>query len=341
MDGLIAPLGTLTMPRRTAPEATAEDRKASLSGMFFMHRRARTALRRMADLYAFGLRADPEEDKLLMLLVGESGSGKSRVVRKFAEEVVGAIRGPAGDGKAVRVTCPSRNASTKGIAMNILQALGDPHWERGSESRMLLRAKAFVAELGVGMLILDEVHHLVLANSSGSVGTMSRNAKDALKMISESLRIPIVLVVNGEAEGRLIAQPEIKRRQRAQFSMEPFSWSDPDDRAEHRLFLRELGRSLPFSAPSALHALPLARAIHAHCEGLIGQTVQLVEHALDIAVDAGELGIDASALLAAAAALYGGRTDLVQSFAAAGQLDSAKTARVASRPTGVPVAEPR
>ena len=92
-------------------------------------------------------------------LLGASGAGKTSVVNHYRrlhppEETETATRQPV-----LKVTLQP-NARPKGIAADLLLALGDPAWSSGTVQTLTNRAVRLLKHCGVELIVMDEFHHL-------------------------------------------------------------------------------------------------------------------------------------------------------------------------------------
>src|SRR5688572_7139967 len=92
-------------------------------------------------------------------LLGASGVGKTSVVEHYFKlhppyETESETRQPV-----LKVTLQP-DARPKGIAADILLALGDPAWSSGTVQTLTSRAVRLLGRCGVELIVLDEFHHL-------------------------------------------------------------------------------------------------------------------------------------------------------------------------------------
>ena len=123
-------------------------------------------------------------------IVGESRTGKSRLV----EEVSNAyptVRTPHGlISYVIKVIVPSK-PTVKGLASEILHALGDPLAYKGTENDMTRRILNLLKVCQTRLLFLDEFQHLVDKSTKYNV---VHHVSDWLKNLLSSSKIVTVLV---------------------------------------------------------------------------------------------------------------------------------------------------
>lgn len=177
--------------------------------------------------------AEPE----CMLIAGAAGAGKTTLIEWYAsgfpiQESIEKRMVPI-----LVVTAPSP-ATVKGLATEMLKAIGDPAADRGTVSSITLRLRRFLLECEVQLIILDEFQHFDDRKSKGVLKTVS----DWLKNLLNQTKAPIVLVGVPGCESVLEAKgnEQLKRRFSSRSQIEPFSWESPRHVDEFCRLLKEL-----------------------------------------------------------------------------------------------------
>jgi hypothetical protein len=117
------------------------------------------------------------------------------------------------------------DARPKGIAADLLLALGDPAWSRGTVQTLTNRAVRLLHRCGVELIVLDEFHHLF---DMDRARVMTR-ASQWLKVLIVNTGIPIVVCGMPEAEHVLSAE-HTERRFKERLTLRCFTWRTPPGR---------------------------------------------------------------------------------------------------------------
>lgn len=150
-------------------------------------------------------------------ILGTSGVGKTSVVDHYrksypAEETETATRQPV-----LKVTLQP-DARPKGIASDLLMALGDPAWSRGTVQTLTNRAVKLLHHCGVELIVMDEFHHLFDIDRA----RVMTKASQWLKVLIVNTKIPIVVCGMPEAEHVLSEHTE--RRFKERLTLRCFTW---------------------------------------------------------------------------------------------------------------------
>lgn len=92
-------------------------------------------------------------------ILGASGVGKTSVVDHYLKLHPPIETDTATMQPVLKVTLQP-DARPKGIAADILLALGDPAWSSGTVQTLTSRATKLLQRCGVELIVLDEFHHL-------------------------------------------------------------------------------------------------------------------------------------------------------------------------------------
>ena len=187
------------------------------------------------------------------------------------------------------VTAPSP-ATVKGLATEMLKAIGDPAADRGTVSSITLRLRRFLLECEVQLIILDEFQHFDDRKSKGVLKTVS----DWLKNLLNQTKVPIVLVGVPGCESVLEAKgnEQLKRRFSSRSQIEPFSWESPRHVDEFCRLLKELDDEFPLLKDSHLAESATAFLIYSATDGVINYVMKLLRWAATLAIESGLEQID-------------------------------------------------
>jgi hypothetical protein len=219
-------------------------------------------------------------------LLGASGVGKTSVVDHLlklhpAVETETATRQPV-----LKVSLQP-DARPKGIAADILLALGDPAWSSGTVQTLTNRATKLLARCGVELIVFDEFHHLFDMDRA----KVMTKAAQWLKVLIVNTRIPVVVCGMPEAEHVLRAE-HTERRFKERLTLRCFTWRTPSGRQEFCGMLKRLDATLPLAESSHLAEAELAGRFFLACRGVPDYLMTLVRYGLTEALGRGSERIE-------------------------------------------------
>lgn len=221
-----------------------------------------------------------------VLVVGHSNNGKSfiakEVMRKYPIH-----REPDG-GKIIvpvaRIQTPPKPDEAAILHM-LLDLFLQPYRDKDHPSRKRKAVVSLLKESGTRALLVDELEKLL-----GAAPSNRRVVLDMLRFFSNEVPIPLIVFSTPAGHSALAAVDEMINRQHPT----PLpKW--PLDGA-YRSLLVAFERRMPLSKPSNLDSKHMTVLIHTMSEGLIGETKDLLERALDHCLETGEESIDESCL---------------------------------------------
>lgn len=216
------------------------------------------------------------------LVVGPSNNGKSfisnEVMKRYpmrrdeeTEKVVVPV---------LRIQMPPK-PNDVAILHLLLDEFMQPYREKDAPEAKRRSVVALLRHSGTRALLVDELEKLL-----GSNGATRRVVLDLLRHLSNEVPIPIIGFCTPAAHAALATVDELINR----LHPRPLPrWSLDQD---YRRLLAAFERRLPLPEPSNLDSRPMATLIHALAEGLIGETHDLLEIALDSCLRAGVTRID-------------------------------------------------
>lgn len=253
---------------RTVPAA---ERIALAHKLIVLHPRFRDAVELLERCHqTFAQPGEPSCGALL----GTSGVGKTSVVNQFCKlhpptETETETRRPV-----LKVTLQP-DTRPKGIAADILLALGDPAWSSGTVQTLTNRAVKLLERCGVELIVLDEFHHLFDMERA----RVMTKAAQWLKVLIVNTRIPIVVCGMPEAEHVLRAE-HTERRFKERLTLRCFTWRTPAGRAEFCGMLKRLDAALPLAESSDLADAETAGRFYLACRGIPDYLMTLVRGGL-------------------------------------------------------------
>ena len=211
-------------------------------------------------------------------ILGLSGAGKTRGCKEWVRRRQQAAKETGGRFDAVWVEIPA-DCSLKGLAAEILMALGDPDPDYGSQTDRTRRIAELVAAQKLHLLVLDELQRFIGADS----GRVKREVANWLTGLINRDVCPLVLIGEPQAELVFEGNTYLERRTLGAWTVEPYDWHDGHDRTEFRTWLHLTEQELGLAEPSGLAEPDLAIRIHAFSLGRIGLAVRLLTEARSLA----------------------------------------------------------
>lgn len=168
------------------------------------------------------------KDPFGIYIHGESRTGKSRLI----EETMGKhVPYRTEDGlvvEVVKLQVPAK-PTIKGLAIDLLRALGDPMPDKGTENSMTERLVILLTACKTRLLILDEFQHFVDKSSSF---TVIHHLADWLKNLLNRTKVTAVLVGLEYGLAVLKQNEQLRGRFANPIRLPRFDWRDENLRAE-------------------------------------------------------------------------------------------------------------
>ncbi len=250
--------------------ASDEERiHAIRSGTWLAYSRAKEILERMEDLLAH-----PRITRMPnMLIVSPSFNGKTSILEHFL-----ALHPPDLDPTGEKTICPvifvesPSSPNVSDFYTRILDALMAVFKPTAAVQDKNSQIKRLFKQLGVKMLILDEVHHLI-------AGSMNRQKdfRNALKSLGNETKVVIVVAGIEDAYNAFATDPQMSSR----FVPEELPLWKADNNFGSLLVTLE--RRTPLKKPSNLKDPDKMLEMHTRSEGTLGDMCDLFKA---LAVDA-------------------------------------------------------
>lgn len=221
-----------------------------------------------------------------LLIVGDTNNGKTMLVKRFCGQHKPQDN-PTGEAAVVPVLfLQAPPVPDEGRFYNaILERLFAPYKPGDRADRKQFQAIKLLREVGLKMLIIDEIHHVL-------AGSMAKQKAflNVIKYLGNELKVPIVGVGTRDAFRAIQTDPQLSNR--FDHAVLP-RWDNDDD------FLRLLAtfeRVLPLRYPSVLIDGSLADKIYSMSEGYLGEISRLLVNAAVAAVERGQEQINKQVL---------------------------------------------
>lgn len=256
--------------------------------IFIPHTAAVRALKRIDRCF---ITAERSLEPMCLLIVGESRSGKSRLLENTAKEHP-SYRLDEGLIVPVLMVSTPATPSVKGLAEILLEAIGDPSPEKGSERTMTRRLTKLLKGAKVRMIILDEFQHFYDKTSD----KVMHNVADWLKLLIDQSKVSLIVGGLPTCQAVLNQNEQLAGRFMGQIRMPRFDWEDADSRKEFRAILNAFQDSLSEFEWPDLSAYEMAFRFYCATGGLIGYMVKILRQAVQNAIFDAQNTIDLSAL---------------------------------------------
>jgi Bacterial TniB protein len=243
--------------------------KSIQSGTWLGYTRAKEILARMDELLEY-----PRITRMPnILLVAPSFNGKTSILERFM-----AAHPVDLDAMAEVTTCPVVKVESPpkpdvpAFYTRILDALFAVYKPTASEQEKNTQVKLLFRQLGVKMLIIDEIHHLIAGSTN-----KQRDFRNALKSLGNETKVVIVAAGIEDAYNAFNTDPQMSSR----FTPEilPLWKADKD----FGTLLATLEKRTPLKKASDLKSPEKMQVIHDRSEGTLGDMCDLFK---ELAIDA-------------------------------------------------------
>lgn len=208
-----------------------------------------------------------EEQPNSILVTAETGMGKTKLIKEYLKKYndVRIEQYDGGEKTIMPVLFASVPDDTgpRAAPMEILNALGDPLYNKGTRADLNIRFAKDARECGIELIVIDEFQNAI---ETGTDKVVYRVA-EWIKTIINKTNIPVVLLgmpwaldvveLNSQLESRFPIKHHIKMYGKENFD-------------EWRKFLKKIDNNLPFEENSDLSQKELAFRLLAVSQGRIG-----------------------------------------------------------------------
>lgn len=264
--------------RRHWADVPVEERLNSARNLIVLHPRFREAVDLLKRCHqTFQHSGEPACGALL----GASGVGKTSVVDHYRKQHPPRETETATEQPVLNVTLQP-DARPKGIAADLLLALGDPAWCSGTVQTLTSRAVKLLERCRVELIVFDEFHHLFDMDRA----RVMTKAAQWLKVLIVNTGIPVVVCGMPEAEHVLRAE-HTERRFKDRLTLGCFTWRRAAGRREFCGMLKKLDATLPLAKESGLAHADLAGRFFLASRGVPDYLMTVVRGGLAEALERG------------------------------------------------------
>jgi len=214
-------------------------------------------------------------------VLAPSGSGKSTAALEY-KALVDRRRGDTEATSSVLFVPLNAATTSKRLMVQILQKLGDPQPEKGTEQHLTYRVMQFLQRRGIELLIIDEVQHL-----RGRATALS-DVTDTLKSFLDAGVVPIVFLGTDEGKDLFERSLQLNGRLLAPFDMPALDPSKGEERDLFATFVHSLCHEMEarriFPEPIDLLTSEILGCLIEVSDGVIGRVCRLFEAATEIAL---------------------------------------------------------
>lgn len=216
-----------------------------------------------------------------MLLEGLPGTGKSTLVQSYAESRTRFVT-PQGIKVPVFYLETPSPVTVKGLAVRLLEVLGDPAAQHGTLWSLNTRLIHLIQACEVQLIILDDFHHLIDQDTQ----RVLRQVADWLKVLIKETRVPFLVVgVNGSVRRILEANAQLSRLFAMRATLTPFQWTPqaPETIQEFMTFVAFAERLIGLPLTTELPRPELLQRLYVATDGVVGNVMNLLRYGAALA----------------------------------------------------------
>lgn len=222
-----------------------------------------------------------------LFLSGEAGVGKSTVLKEYANRFPRSIVENSTVVPILYTTVPV-GATPKSLASKVLNSLGDPAYDKGTEISQTSRLLHFIIKCKVEMIIIDEFQHLLDRDTKHVLN----KASEWLKSFCDDAGVPIILCGFPESKRIFVHNSQLDRRFLSKRKMDPFRYYTKDEQIEFRAFMKNMDQRLPFVDRSSLASKQLSDKMYYATKGIPSHVNKILVEATGLAAKSGNDSID-------------------------------------------------
>lgn len=208
-------------------------------------------------------------------LEGPTGAGKTTLILDYAKHFP-RVETPAGTKIPVLYVETPSPVTVKGLAMKILDELGDPAAYKGTQTSMDSRLVHFIKSCEIELVILDDFQHLIDSETEKILAKVS----NWLKVLIKESGVPFLVVgIEGRVELILRANAQLSRLFAVREELKGFCWDVTAGEtiqafADFVQYVEEaVGKRLPWQSDTDIDLL---YRIHYATDGIIANLINLM-----------------------------------------------------------------
>lgn len=209
----------------------------------------------------------------------ESGGGKTTLAETIQETFPDIVTDELTIRRVVYFKVPPRPSSAS-MSSAVLEALGDPRWEKDKVNVRAKRAIHLLQECKTEIILLDNTHDIPERRTAKGVREVGNWIRDVID------DVPALFVSLGAKQGVDVfkANNQLRRRSSATVHIAYFDYTTPTGISRLMRFLLELDIRLPLSEMSDLSAIDTAKRIGIASNGIPDYIVKIVTEALKCSI---------------------------------------------------------
>lgn len=220
-----------------------------------------------------------------MALEGHCGAGKTTLIQRYMDAYPN-VDSPDGTRVPLLYVLTPSPITVKGMVSTILEYLGDPAAYKGTLAALDSRLVHLLRVCEVELVILDDFHNLIEAETPYIFSAVSNWLKALIKKSS----VPFLVVgIEGKVEPILRANPELSRLFAMRETLYPFAWnvSDPNTIKEFARFIEHAERAIETPLTVSLPRMELLYRLHYATAGVVSNIMNLLRTAQEYAIESG------------------------------------------------------
>jgi hypothetical protein len=175
-------------------------------------------------------------------------------------------------------------ATPKSVASKLLYSIGDPNYDRGTETDQTARILNFVEKCEVQMIIIDEFQHLIDRDTQHVL----YKASHWVKTFMDDVKVPILLCGMPESDKVFKYTDQLDRRFCIRVQLTAFKYGTREEQIEFRAFLNNVDKQLPFSEQAFIADRSLAEELFYASKGVPFYVMKILEEATVYALKLGQ-----------------------------------------------------
>lgn len=214
-----------------------------------------------------------------MALEGVTGAGKSTLVREYVAAFPPSRTKTRTCIPVFYLETPSP-VTVKGMASALLHALGDPLWDRGTQTSMDKRLLHLLRQCQVELIILDDFHHLIDPEKKWMIVKVA----NWLKVLIKESNIPVLVVaIEGSIKNILgeVDNHQLSRLFLVRETLAPFPWK-PNEKQTIQNFNRfvELAeKAVDIPIAISMERISFLYRVHCATNGVVANVMNLMRYA--------------------------------------------------------------